>query len=123
MPHASHTPDIEETAAEPLHIRLFGPMQVAVYGKPLPSPRSQRGKWLLALLALRHDQEVERLWVAGTLWPDSSDELALAALRRTLTDLRRCLGSEAARIRSSSRRTLYFDSTNCAVDIIDFDRP
>jgi DNA-binding SARP family transcriptional activator len=50
---------------------------------PLPSG-SQR---LLALLALR-DRSVTRLMIAGTLWPDSSDQHASASLRSALTRLR-----------------------------------
>jgi SARP family transcriptional regulator, regulator of embCAB operon len=50
---------------------------------PLPSG-SQR---LLALLALR-DRSVTRLMIAGTLWPDSSEQHASASLRSALTRLR-----------------------------------
>src|SRR6478609_7469570 len=49
----------------------------------LPSG-SQR---LLALLALR-DRSVTRLMVAGTLWPDSTEQHASASLRSALTRLR-----------------------------------
>jgi SARP family transcriptional regulator, regulator of embCAB operon len=49
----------------------------------LPSG-SQR---LLALLALR-DRSVTRLMIAGTLWPDSSEQHASASLRSALTRLR-----------------------------------
>jgi DNA-binding SARP family transcriptional activator len=50
---------------------------------PLPSG-SQR---LLALLALR-DRSVTRLMIAGTLWPDSTEQHASASLRSALTRLR-----------------------------------
>jgi DNA-binding SARP family transcriptional activator len=49
----------------------------------LPSG-SQR---LLALLALR-DRSVTRLMIAGTLWPDSTEQHASASLRSALTRLR-----------------------------------
>jgi predicted ATPase/DNA-binding SARP family transcriptional activator len=104
----------------PLEIRLFGPLEVSLHGMPLPPLRSQRAKWLLALLALRHGREVERMWLAGTLWPDSTD--AQATLRRILTDLRHALGDQADRINSTSRTTLRFDVKDASVDVIAFDR-
>jgi SARP family transcriptional regulator, regulator of embCAB operon len=51
---------------------------------PALASGSQR---LLALLALR-DRSVTRLMLAGTLWPDSSEQHASASLRSALTRLR-----------------------------------
>src|SRR5579859_3566493 len=67
----------EDRPAPPLEIRLFGPFEARVLGKPLPRLRSRKGKWLLALLTLHHDRPVERGWLAGTFWPDSPDRQAL----------------------------------------------
>src|SRR5437899_500801 len=53
-------------------LRLFGPLEAAVHGEPLPRLRSRTGYRLLALLALRHDCEIERDWLAGGLWPESA---------------------------------------------------
>src|SRR5690349_13667057 len=96
------TPTSAGTAAErgrgamgdafPLHVRLLGPFEAGLYGNPLPRLPSRKGLWLLALLALRHGREVERSWLAGVLWPDSSEAAALASLRNSLKDLRRALG-------------------------------
>src|SRR5207249_7023938 len=55
----------------PLSLCLFGPFEARVNGVPLARLRSRKGYWLLALLTLRNGTEVERSWVAGTLWPDS----------------------------------------------------
>src|SRR5438874_6714560 len=104
-----------------LRIRLFGPFQVTVSEQALPPLRSRKGQWLLALLALRAGQEVERAWLAGTLWPDSSEAQALANLRNSLTDLRGALGPEEARLRSPTPRTLCLDLAGAAVDVIAFD--
>jgi class 3 adenylate cyclase/DNA-binding SARP family transcriptional activator len=109
-----------DCAAPPLAIHLFGPFEVRVDGVPLPRLRSRKGEWLLALLVLRPGA-VERTWLAGTLWPDSSEIHALASLRRTLTDLRQALGPEASRLRSPTPRTLDFDLAGMAVDVVGFD--
>src|SRR5438552_8269290 len=96
--------------AEPaLTIRLFGPFEVQLNGAPLPRLRTRKGQWLLALLALRHGCEVDRAWLAGVLWPESSEAQALGSLRNSLTDLRHALGQEAGRLRSPSFHTLALD--------------
>ena len=64
----------------PLRIRMFGPLDVSVEGRPLPRLRSRKGQWLLSLLALRHGSEVDRTWLAGMLWPDVTEARAGACL-------------------------------------------
>src|SRR4051794_38564570 len=86
--------------APALSLCLFGPFEVRVSGEPLPRLRSRKGQWLLALLALRAGAEVERAWLAGLLWPDSSEALAAHSLRTSLADLRRALGRDSGRLRS-----------------------
>lgn len=56
-----------------LEVRLFGPMRVSICGAPMPRLRSRKGLWLLALLALRDGRDVDRGWIAGTLWPESDE--------------------------------------------------
>src|SRR5204862_7473009 len=95
---------------------LFGPFEVRLHGHPLPRLRSRKGQWLLALLTLRSPAsgpgtrgtrvggEVDRSWLAGTLWPDSPETAALANLRNCLKDLRWAMGAEADRLRSPTPR-------------------
>ena len=84
-------------------VRTFlGPPKVTRVHQPGPAMAAPQ--WLLALLALRAGREVERDWLAGTLWPDSSQPQALQSLRMCLTDLRQALGSEASRLRSPEPR-------------------
>ena len=104
-----------------LRVRLFGAFEAWVEGEPLPRLRSRKGQWLLALLALRAGYPVERAWLAGTLWPETTEENALVSLRQTLTDLRRALGGEGARITSPTTRTLAFDAPGAFVDALAFD--
>jgi predicted ATPase/DNA-binding SARP family transcriptional activator len=107
--------------APALQVRLFGPLDIYVHGVPLAPLRSRKGRWLLALLILRPSREVEREWLAGTLWPDSDDTAALATLRRTLTDLRQALGDQAGVLRSPTPRTLLLDLSGVQTDLGDFD--
>jgi predicted ATPase/DNA-binding SARP family transcriptional activator/Tfp pilus assembly protein PilF len=104
-----------------LSLRLFGPFDVRLDGKPLPSFRTRKGQWLLALLALRGGKAVDRSWLAATLWPDAEESRALFYLRRELSDVRRALGSQAQRIQSPSPQMLVLDLDGVDVDVLTFD--
>ena len=90
----------------PLTIQLFGPLRVTVRGEPLPRVRTRSVEWLLALLTLRHGRAVQRSWLAGTLWPESSGSRALQNLRNDLVALRKALGPESGRLQSPARDAL-----------------
>src|SRR5579862_8740731 len=112
---------LDPQTSNALHITLFGPMQALVQGQPLPPMRSRKGLWLLALLTLRHDRPVERDWLAGTLWPDVDQTQAFANLRPVLSELRRALGSQAERLQSPDRHTLFMNLSGAEVDVLTFD--
>jgi DNA-binding SARP family transcriptional activator len=111
----------ERDNAFPLLIHLFGPFEARLHGQPLPRLHSRKVQWLLALLVLRHGREVERDWLAGTLWPDSSEAAAAASLRNSLKDLRRALSPEAGRLRSPTTRCLSLDLDGAHADVLAFD--
>jgi class 3 adenylate cyclase/DNA-binding SARP family transcriptional activator len=104
-----------------LALCLFGLFEARVGGRPLSRLRSHRGEWPLALLALRAGQAVERHWLAGTVWPDSSEAQALTNLRVTLADLRRALGGAGERLRTPTPRSLCLELTGAQVDVVEFD--
>src|SRR6476646_5963757 len=101
--------EIVAPAAPRLTLRLFGPWEARARGIPLPRLRTRKGEGILSLLALRQGAAVERSWLAGTLWPESSDPRALNNLRCTLVDLRHALGPEADCLCSPTPRTLALD--------------
>jgi predicted ATPase/DNA-binding SARP family transcriptional activator len=104
-----------------LSLWLFGPFQAEIGGAPLPRLRTRSVGWLLSLLALHAGRELSRSWLAGTLWPDSSEERARYNLRRDLVELRRALGPEAVRLIATTSRTLSLDLNGAAVDLLAFD--
>lgn len=105
----------------PLIVSLFGSVSVRVHGVDAAPLTTRKGAYLLSLLALRHDREVERSYLAGLLWPDSDQEKALFNLRQTLLRLRHALGAEAWRITSPSRHALKQELRGASVDLLDFD--
>src|SRR6185369_7105006 len=68
-----------------------------------------------------HPRPVEREWLAGLLWPDSPQDAALFYLRRSLSELRRALGSEAGRLVAESTRTIRLDLACACIDVLAFD--
>jgi predicted ATPase/DNA-binding SARP family transcriptional activator len=108
-------------STSPLQITLFGPFSARVHGELMPPLRSCKSEWLLALLALRAGERVDRAWLSAALWPDSLAPQALANLRTCLKDLRRALGSEAWRITAPTTRVLALTLSGAAVDVALFD--
>ncbi len=104
-----------------LVIRLFGMFETECNHVPLPRTRTRKEQWLLALLLLRHNQPVDRDWLAGVLWPDSTEKQALLNLRRSLTNLRDVLGMHAARLTAPMPRALRLDVSHASVDVLEFD--
>lgn len=105
-----------------MQIKLLGPFDVRLDGRPLPPVRSRKGLWLLAQLALRQGREVDRTWLAGTLWSESPDTQALASLRRTLTDLRAALGAFDGKVVTPNPKSLLLVESGVWVDVAEFDR-
>src|SRR6185437_4632433 len=101
----------------PLTIRLFGPFALSPVAVRCP----RKAEWLVALLVLRAGREVDRAFLAGTLWPDTSEAQALYDLRRELSRLRRALGPEAVRLRSPSPSILTLDLAGADADVPAFD--
>lgn len=104
-----------------MELRLFGAFDVRVQGRALPPLRYRKEQWLLALLAIRHDRDVSRDWLAVTFWPDNTESQALFYLRKALSNLRKALGSEAARLLSPSTRTVRLNVTGAFSDVLLFD--
>jgi DNA-binding SARP family transcriptional activator len=96
-------------------------MEVRIAGKLLPPVHGRSGLWLLALLILRHPRPLERDWLTGVLWPESTQEQALANLRQRLSQLRRALGAEGTRLLTPTSRTLSLDLEGADVDLLAFD--
>jgi DNA-binding SARP family transcriptional activator len=77
----------EHVQARP-HLRLLGGFDLAVDGHSLPIASS--GRRLFAFLGVRvrlnpsNRSVIPRMLIAGTLWPDSVDDRALANLRCTI---------------------------------------
>lgn len=103
-----------------LRIQLLGRVEITVAGAPLPSLRGKSGLWLLGILTLHANKSLERDWLAGVLWPESSPEQGRANLRRTLTDLRHALGTAAERLTTPTPQTITLQLSPDDADVLAF---
>jgi DNA-binding SARP family transcriptional activator len=91
-------------------IRLLGAFELCRDGRPVPLPVNVQR--LLAFVGLSNG--VSRALVAGTLWPDVTEELALGSLRSAIWRLHRaCPG-----VLQPSRHTLTLDA-HVTVDVTE----
>ncbi|OJU64179.1 MAG: hypothetical protein BGO01_18815 [Armatimonadetes bacterium 55-13] len=113
---------MEPLVGSGLTIQLLGPMHVQVGGKALPPLRSRKAYWLLALMTLRANRPVQRVWLASMLWPDAEQGKALANLRTVMSELRKALGEEKERLHPGDHQTVYLNLEGAHVDLREFDK-
>lgn len=110
--------EVVQTLPSTLELRLLGTFDVRIQGRPLPPLRYRKEQWLLALLALRHDQDVSRDWLAAAFWPENDVGQGKFYLRKALSNLRSALGSEAHRLLSPTSRTIRLDLDGAFADFL-----
>jgi len=105
----------------PVAVRVLGPFEVAVDGRPVRPPRKaqKRPLGLLAALVAGGPEGVPEHHVADLLWPEAAGDAAQSALGTTLHRLRRLLGDERAVWRRAGRVGL--DGGVCWVDAWAFE--
>lgn len=99
-----------------LRIALLGGRAVSGQEGAPSGSKSSKAIALLALLVLRAGRPQSRLYVAATLWPDSTEAQARTNLRRELHHLRQLLGDCVA-LEVSANELRWNDDESCDVDI------
>jgi DNA-binding SARP family transcriptional activator len=95
-----------------LHIRLFGPLELAWGNEPLTSPPSPTTRSLLAYLIFHHDHPITRDRLTGIFWPERPDTRARHALSNALWQVRHALGPAADRL-AAERDTITLTLQAC----------
>lgn len=109
MSPGTHPPSLE--------IRLLGPPEVLVGGRPL-AVDTRKAVAILALLAA-DGRAYARDELAALLWPESDESAAHGALRRTLSVMRGAIDGEALRI---DRARVWLDAALVQVDLVEVER-
>ena len=105
---------------EKLHIVLLG--QFSVHSPRGPVRLQLATARLMAYLALFHGRPLGRARVAGTLWPEVSEERARANVSTVTWRLRRSLSEQghSGEIIRTSAESLGLDPEACRTDVQDF---
>lgn len=101
----------------PLTIRLLGPLEVAVAGRPIVVD-TRKALAIVALVAAE-GRPFARDELAVMFWPEADDEAARGALRRTLSALRTAVGDAGFVI---GRAQVALDPAAASVDLADLER-
>ncbi|HKB28856.1 MAG TPA: AAA family ATPase, partial [Candidatus Limnocylindrales bacterium] len=100
-----------------LSIRLLGPLEVVVAGRPIVVD-TRKALAIVALVAAE-GRPFARDELAAMFWPEADDEAARGALRRTLSALRTAVGESGLII---ERSQVSLDPTTSRVDLADVER-
>jgi DNA-binding SARP family transcriptional activator len=93
-----------------LALSLLGTFQATLDGQPIRRFRVNTARALLAYLAVEADRPHHRETLAGLLWPDVANTIAMNNLRHALSDLRKAIGdTEATAYLHITRHTLQFN--------------
>jgi len=103
--------------APSLSIRLLGPLEVAVHGRPIVVD-TRKALAIVALVAAE-GRPFARDELAAMFWPEADDEAARGALRRTLSALRAAVGDVGLVI---DRAQVALDPTASSVDLAELER-
>ena len=97
-----------------LSMYLLGPFRVTLDGELVSSFKYDHVRALLAYLAVEADRPHRRERLAGLLWPEQPDPVALSNLRYALYHLRQAIGDHEATppFLLTTRETLQFNTVS-----------
>lgn len=79
-----------------LTLTLLGSLQIKVNGEPIRGVASNKGRALLAYLAVEANRPHRRNVLAEIFWPDKPEGVARRSLKQALSNLRKSLGDREA---------------------------
>ncbi len=100
-----------------LQLQLLGRPLVLSDDRDVTADVGAKALALITFLALAPEPRVSRSKVAGTLWPDKSEEAARYRLRHLLWDLRKTLGCDC---NGSDNARCWFNADSAQVDALEF---
>ncbi|GHF03479.1 hypothetical protein GCM10016455_25980 [Aliiroseovarius zhejiangensis] len=111
--------DADHSRQHDLDIFLFGPLAVQDSAGNQFTPKNQKSKAVLAMLALAPRGSRSRVWLRDKLWSDRGEDQASASLRQALLDIRKCFGADLKDILSADKYSVSLDLSRIHVDAIE----
>lgn len=100
-------------------IYLLGSLAILDSDGTVRTPKAQKARALVALLALAPRGARSRVWLRDKLWSESGEEQSSASLRQALTDVRRSLGELADELLISDNHTVSLNLSRIHIDALD----
>lgn len=95
---------------------LIGPFAMADSEGNSLTPKSQKAKALLAMLALSLRGARSRVWLRDKLWSDRSEDQAAGSLRQALLEIRKALG-DSRELLTADNNSVYLDMDRVTLDV------
>lgn len=105
-----------------LKLQLLGKFSLFANETPLTKLKSDRLQALLAFLVLHHGTPQSRQDIAFTLWPNDSEKMAKANLRKRLHGLKQRIPNCDRWLKTESKTMHWQLDESCWVDIAAFDQ-
>ncbi len=99
-----------------LDVFLLGPPTVLDRNGNQLTPKNQKSKAVVAMLALAPRGSRSRVWLRDKLWSDRSEDQASASLRQALLDIRKSFGTEYKDILITDKYSVTLDPSRVRVD-------
>jgi WD40 repeat protein/DNA-binding SARP family transcriptional activator len=106
-----------------LSLSLLGPFRATLDGQPLTGFRSDKGRALLAYLAVESDHAHRRESLSGMLWPERPERSARHSLSQALSNLRQIVDDDrtAPSHLAITHQALQLDpASDCCLDVTAF---
>jgi DNA-binding SARP family transcriptional activator len=98
---------------------LFGSFHLEGPNGENLTPRGQKARALLALVALAKRGQRSRIWLCSKLWSDRPAEQAYASLRQALAEIRKALGVYSESILGADKFDVSLDLSKVSVDAVE----
>jgi tetratricopeptide (TPR) repeat protein len=98
---------------------LIGPFALTGADGQHLTPRAQKSRAILAMLALAPRGSRSRVWLRDKLWSDRAEDQASASLRQALLDIRRSLGPLADLVLVADNHTVSLNLARVSVDALE----
>jgi DNA-binding SARP family transcriptional activator len=108
-----------------LKLSVFGSLQTQLHGQPITHFESDKIRALLVYLAVESSRAHRREALAGLLWPDRPEQVALTNLRHALSSLRKSIQDQSATspLLLVQPGTIRFNpESDFWLDVAEFDR-
>ena len=107
------------TLTKKFHLHLLGPFVLETIDGEDLTPKAQKSRALLSMLAVSPRGLRSRAWLRDKLWSDRYENRAAASLRQSLLDIRKTLGPHADTILLTDKHTIGLDLRHIHVDALE----